>query len=725
MILFFGLSFFVWGYHESLFRDTEGFLRGGFCLPVSVGVALIILGWGIAGRLRKPAFWFALAVVGQAVALQMIEVCHYSYQHYFGGLAWAYSDPFDRFMKEIHPLLLVYLAVQTVLVVVGFRTRWPKIRAWMARTFKVWQLSGVGLVFFLSSTTLSRYMSVYISELFFATFVQTVNLGNIVLIAWALPEEVLASLKHRLDKLFGQLDGADTKESGRLDRFAMLAAVWVTTLAVVLSVFSYERYPHIGDELDYLYHARYFADGMLTMPAPPVPEAFHIDLMDYEEDRWYSPVPPGWPAMLALGVIFGVPWLVNPVLAGLNVLLIYIFMQEIYDRRTARMALLLLCFSPWYVFMAMNFINHTFTLTCALAAALGVAKARRTGRALWGWIGGIATGIVSLTRPLDGAVIMILLGLWAIGIGGKRLKISAITGLVLGSIIVGSVVLPYNKHLTGDPFTFPIMAYCDKYWRHGSNDLGFGPDRGLGWPNVDPFPGHGPIDVLINANFNIFSVNIELFGWSTGSLILIAIILFSGGIRRGDYLMLAIIGGVVGIHSFYWFSGGPDFGARYWYLIILPCAVLTVQGIHFLIDRFQAHHLNANNPTRIIVAVLSLCLLSFVNFFPWRAIDKYHHYRSWRPGIRHLAEEYNFGKSLVLIRGDRVKDYTPATLYNPLNLHADQPVYVYDKNSEVRHRVLKAYPDRPIWIINGPSITHEGYKVVGGPFAATELLYQE
>ena len=128
---------------------------------------------------------------------------------------------------------------------------------------------------------------------------------------------------------------------------------------------------------------------MLTMPTPPVPEAFDVDLMHYEEDRWYSPVPPGWPAMLALGVLLGAPWLVNPVLAGLNVIAIYLLLGELYDRRTARMAVLLLCTSPWYVFMAINFMTHTFTLTCALAAAVAVARARRTGKARWGCGGGL------------------------------------------------------------------------------------------------------------------------------------------------------------------------------------------------------------------------------------------------------------------------------------------------------------------------------------------------
>ncbi len=685
----------------------------------------MVLGCAVTGRLKRFAFWFALALVGQAVALQMIEagpLIHY--QHY---------KPFDRLLTGTHPLLLIYLAVQSTLVAAGLRTRWPSIRAWTGRSFNVWQLLGVGLVFFLSSATVSREVWVYVAELFFAAFVQTVNLGNIVLMVWALPEEALGSLTRRLERLFGRLGKepdlsfpkGDVGESGGVDRFAVVAAIWVTVLSAVLSVYSYERHPHIPDEVVYLYHARYFAGGMLTAPAPPVPEAFGVYLMGHVGSRWHPSTLPGWPVMLALGVLFGVPWLVNPALAGLNVLLSHLLLREMYDRHTARLALLLLCLSPWHIFMAMNFMSHTFVLTCSLAAAVAVSWARKTGKAVWGLVGGFAVGMVSLIRPLDGLVVAGLLGLWAIGFGGRRLKVTSIVAFVLGSIVMGAAVLPYNTLLTGDPTVFPLNAYLDRRFGPGRNDLGFGANRGFGWP-LDPFPGHSPLEALINADLNIFSLNIELFGWSTGSVIMMSLLVFSGAMRRSDYLMLTLITATLGVYSLYWFSGGPDFGARYWYLMLVPCVALTVRGIQFLGRLLEAWPAGSTvKGGRVMVGVLSLCLLTLVNYFPWRAIDKYHSYLRMRPDIRYLAKEYSFGKSLVLIRGNSHPDYASAWIYNPLDLHADAPVYAWDRNPEVRALVLKAYADRPVWLVNGPSITNGGFRVIAGPLPAYELITKE
>ena len=706
-----GIVFVVWGLFDPRFRDTEGFLEGGFCLPFSVGVALILSGWAITGRYRGFAFWFALALVSQAAALQLMEAGpHAGYQHY---------KTIDQVLSDTHPLILALLVVQIVAVAGGLARRWAAIWKWIGCHFKLWQLFGIGLVCFLSSAAASFRISKYITELVFATFVQAVNLGNIILMAWALPAEALISWKQRLDRFFSQSGNRDSGKSGRIDRFAILAAGWVIVLSSVLCLFSYQRFPHIPDEVMYLYQARYMANGSLTVPAPAVPEAFSLYMIPFESYRWYSIFPPGWPLVLALGVLLGVPWLVNPVLAGLNILLCYVLVQEIADRWKARVVVLLLCVSPWYIFMAMNFMSHTFTLTCALIATLGIVRARRSGKAIWGWLGGAAAGMVSLIRPLDGIIVAGLLGLWAIGVGGRRLKFSSIIAFVAGTVVVGATIFAYNKQVTGNPTTFPLTAYYEKYFGHKSNAMGFGPERGLGWA-IDAYPGHGPVEALINTDLNTFSVNIELFGWSTGSLLLIALLLFSRNKRRGDYLMFIIIFVVAASYSLYWFSGGPDFGARYWYLMIIPLMGLTVSGIQMLQEKFKigASDVHFNSP-RVVVAFLSMSLIALLNFFPWRALDKYHYYRGRRPDIASLSKEYRFGRSLVLVQGDD-SDYLSAWIYNPLDFSADVPIYAWNRNSEIRGKLLKAYSDRPIWIVDGPSITHGSFMVNDGPLSSLQ-----
>ena len=107
----------------------------------------------------------------------------------------------------------------------------------------------------------------------------------------------------------------------------------------------------------------------------------------------------------------------------------------------------------------------------------------------------------------------VIFGLWALGVGGCRLSVRALAGFVLGVVVVGAAVLPYNRQITGNAAVFPLTAYYDEYYGPRTNAFGFGPDRGLGWP-IDAFPGHSPLEALLNAALNLFSMNVELLGTS-------------------------------------------------------------------------------------------------------------------------------------------------------------------------------------------------------------------
>jgi Dolichyl-phosphate-mannose-protein mannosyltransferase len=737
-----GITSIMWAFFGSQFRDGEGSLTATFCLPITVGMGLIGFGCALASAWKRPAFWFVLALGGQAVALQMIAagpLIHYQHYKPLGDIG------------QRHPLLLIYFALQTALVSAGMRTRWASIQAWLRRNFKGWQLAGMCIFFGLTSAAMSREAPFYIAELIFATFVQAINLGNVVLMVWAIPEKAVAGLTQGLERFVTQggvevggsviqnpnpvlspssllrinsVEGSKianpTEEPSGIDRVPAVGAIWVIILAAVLNFVVYERHPHVPDEVMYLYHARYLANWSLAAPAPPVPEAFSLYMIPHRSENWYSIFPPGWPAILALGVLFGAAWLVNPLLAGLNVLLTYMFIQRIYNRRAARISVLLLCVSPWHVFMAMNFMAHTSTMTFALLAALAATRGKSGNKTMWSWAGGLAAGVVSLIRPLDGLIVASLLGIWSL-VGPGRLRISSFAAFVVGLLMTGASIFPYNWVLTGNPTIFPLTAYYEEYFGPKANALGFGPERGLGWA-LDAFPGHSPTEALINATLNIFSVNIELFGWATGSLILVALLLFSGSMQRADYLMVAVLIVTCCLYSLYWFHGGPDFGARYWYLMLVPLIAMTGSGLQALEKTFPLESgVLDHSRARLTIALMSLCLLAMINYLPWRALDKYHRYLGMRPDIIELASGHSFGTSLVLIRGSEHPDYASAWVYNPLNPYAAGPVYAWDRNPEVRAQLLRAYSDRPIWLVDGPSITDKGFRIIAGPLSVSEL----
>src|SRR5262249_6305937 len=156
----------------------------------------------------------------------------------------------------------------------------------------------------------------------------------------------------------------------------------------------------------------------------------------------------------------------------------------------------------WHLFLAMSFMNHTLTLTCALAAVACLMQARRTRRTAAALGSGCAVGAMALIRPLDAVIVGAIIGGWAIaGAGGARLRPLALGALLVGTAATGLLTLTYNANIAGNPLQFPISSYFDKVYGPNSNAYGFGPDRGVGWA-LDPNPGHSPLDAAINANLN-------------------------------------------------------------------------------------------------------------------------------------------------------------------------------------------------------------------------------
>ena len=524
---------------------------------------------------------------------------------------------------------------------------------------------------------------VYALEMGVGAFRNLLALGNVLLVALAVPVELVASIERAWNA-----GGGDARRP-RLDRVALGLAGAVTLVCAALAVFVYERHPHVPDEVVYLYHARYLAAGDLEMPAPPVAGAFELDLMSYEPDRWYSPVPPGWPAVLAIGAKLGLPWLVNPLLAGLGVLLTYLVAWRLYDRRTAVLAAALLAVSPWYLFLGMSFMTHLASFVFAAGAADSLLRWRDSRRIGWLALAGALVGAVGLVRPLEAVAVGGVLGLAVLWLARNERLVPLALGL--GAIAVSSLVLPYNAHFTGSATRFPIMTYTEALYGPNANALGFGPDRGLGWSGLDPFPGHGARDVVVNTLLNTHAIDVELFGWATGAWFLLVVL---AGLRRPDSRDLWVFGALmapIALHAFYWFSGGPDFGARYWFLTLLPLTLVAARGLAR--ERGGGH-------ARALVAAAALTIAACATFIPWRAADKYDGYRGMRPWVRSIAADPGMRDALVLVGGRRHPHFASAAAFNPIDLEGDGPVFAWDRDPSTRDSLLAAYPDRTVWVLD-------------------------
>ena len=232
-------------------------------------------------------------------------------------------------------------------------------------------------------------------------------------------------------------------------------------------------------------------------------------------------------------------------------------------------------------------------------------------------------------------------------------------------------------------------------------------------------PGHGPIDVALNANKNVFLLSSELFGWAAGSLwLLIAgVVLVKRQWRRPHGLMFAIVAAVVMIHAAYWYPGGPDSGPRYWYLMIVPLVVFTAFGARALGDHL-AQRTGGRFGGRHVAAVMAVASLTTVLAgMPWRAAVKYHRYREVGADLRGLANSAEWRNALVFVQATDRTDFQSAFNFITPTLSGPHPVFALDAGADHRQAVLRRYPDRPVWIVGRAADRGSRLVVLGGPFA--------
>jgi len=682
-------------------RRPDGWLRPEAWISAVAGIGLGILGAAWAGPWRRSGALFALALTGQACALGLRDSPSYNVlEHYF---------PWREICTWPRVLLLAGPVAQLVVVAAA----WPAARSAVARACRLLPrpaaLALLGFVAF-SAANGSRDLSRYLGELALALWILAVNLCNLALVAAAVPGDRLAAAAAWIGARFG----SGPAPASRWDRWLpRVAAAWVTLVSAALAGWVFEGIPHIPDDIAYWFQAKYFAAGHLYLPAPPDRESFEVGQVVNDGAKWYGYGSPGWPAVLALGVWVGAPWLVNPLLSGASVLLAHAWLRRLGDRRVANAVCLLLAASPWLLFMGASFLTHTLSVAATLACLLAVERARSARSAGLAALAGACLGAAFLARPLEGVLVALPIGLWCLGLGAARLPLRALAAAGAAGLALGGLVFPYNRALTGDPTTFPIETWTDAVWYPGANRIGFGADIGnVGWSHLDPLPGHGLLDVVLNANQNFYMASFELFGWAFGSLGFAALALSWRCWRGPDGLLLGLIASIVAGHSLYWFSGGPDIGARYWYATLVPFVALGVRGMAEARRRWSAAGGGRLGALRLDAFVVAASLSALVNVIPVRSLGKYHDYRGVRADIARLSDERGFGRSLVFVREAHKSDYPSAFLFNPATLAGDGTIYARDAGARQRAAVEAAFPDRPVWVVG----SHEP----GAPFTVLE-----
>ena len=658
---------------------------------------------GLAGRLEWFAVGLALScflAAGMALAGAPVAAL-LTGGLFLGGIGQLWLTEPDWFSAVVlapHSradiAMLGLIALEAVLALAAlWRTFGTGMLAAMARSFGLVRPAALLALLTICSVSLFRYLFTH-DVIGYA--VKLVMVGVLTGIHLAAVCALLAAPDlPRLAPLLGRARRLAPDAGIALALFALL-------LSAALALLAFHGLGAVEDETAYLFQARTYAAGMLV--APPLPAglapAFDYYLLDPRATGWLATTSPGWPAVLALGVALGVPWLVNPLLAGLTVLLAHRLVRRCADRWVADLVALLLATSPWLIGTAGSLMTHSLSGALIAGAWLSLvvardylASAQRGAAMALALLAGLLFGWLFLTRALEGVLIGGLTGLWLVWTVRAR-NWPIIAPYALGCLLTGVLLLAYNAHFTGDPLTMPLTDYLNRLWGTGGNDFGFGPGIGPpeGWRNLDLWPGHSPAEGLVNTLSAMPPLNLELFGWPIGSLVLIGVLLLWGRLSRFARAMAVIVVAVIGIHLFYWFNAVFYVGPRYWYTALLPLVILSAFGARTLVERLEDAGIALANE-RVVAGIALMALFGVMIFMPWRGIEKYSGRVAESHALERWAAQPRSRDMLVLLPPEAFKK--AAILDDPL-LRPGKPIFAQDLGPAAAARIAGAFPRRHV-----------------------------
>jgi hypothetical protein len=274
---------------------------------------------------------------------------------------------------------------------------------------------------------------------------------------------------------------------------ALLAAAWVATAI-------FDRLPHVEDDVAFLFQARTIASGHLFVPPPPKPEFFEIPFTLQRDGLWFGKYPPGYPAVLALGVLAGQPWLVEPVFGAAAIGLTYLLGRRLYGPWVGLLGAALAVASPFFLLQAGSFMSHVACLVWASLFLLLFLWTRDRYSAPLALAAGVAMGVLFLSRQLTAVGVAVPCALWALSeLVQRRDRFWLYVAMVVGFLPFALGLLAYNAATTGDP----LRSAYELYWAY--DKIGFGPDYGI--------RGHYLADAQLNTRINLETLSTYLFGW--------------------------------------------------------------------------------------------------------------------------------------------------------------------------------------------------------------------
>ncbi len=475
---------------------------------------------------------------------------------------------------------------------------------------------------------------------------------------------------------------------------AVIISAGTLLLCSLISYFILLDYQPSGDEYNYLYQAKIFAKGLLAIPAEPWQQSIRETYMLTYNNHVFAKYPPGWPAVLSLGVHLDITGIINPLLSAATVIALYFAIREATSAKTAALTLTILITNVYFLVYGSSYFAQPLVLFIWATTMRCLVACYFRGNSKWYLSTGALIALLWFVRPLD-AFCLLTTVLTAILAYTRRSGttplaefykskhlIRPVCLIAIPSIISVFLLYTYNW-IVSDCFCIATYRIWDFEFRVHNPRV-----EGL-WSNIQ--------DVAVSYYNSFIKHQLQLFfvyfapiaGWPFFLLLVL------GAYCTPRYLLLPCVLSIVLIvllYNFHHTTGWPVYGARYWYPLIAPISLLIAYGINYLV-------INIPKPMGIVI-YMAIIAAQLTNQSPY--INKYSNESRLTLRLletrQHIMEKCP-SKSVVLINAK--KDRSVNALQMCRNMFVDGiPEYIFICEETHANSALAALPDYTKCVIN-------------------------
>jgi hypothetical protein len=460
---------------------------------------------------------------------------------------------------------------------------------------------------------------------------------------------------------------------------AFLACTFALVLgaSLLISWKVFGNFPRDVDHVARVFQAHTLASGRISVPAPSMSAAFEAYGIVERDGQWFAKYEPGGALALALSLaVSGTDWPAHPILGALIPLLLYGALRQWYGRSPARLAIILIALSPFYLFMVSSYHSHVPCLFFLSAYFLFISRAQRGTALPDAFLAGLFAGLAFTARTYTAILVAWPFAIWLVASKPGRSAVRAAIALAAGGAVPLIALLAYNAALTGDPLLFPfhLADAAQKPW--------FG------------YKGHTLLVGIFHTLATLKLLNLALFGWPA-SLIFVAALMLLRKNAADRVLIASTASLVLGYAAYYWsdFSNGP----RYYFEALPALAALTARGIcgfPGLIDRLRisdVDHRRAADFAGVLV-ILSFAFCAALYLPSLVRLYGNHYNANFDLKLEALAREQGLDHALVFIDPlpGQNRGFSAGFLANPLDLAAAEGASTGVDVVYARHRGRRA-----------------------------------